>query len=55
MENANTEIERKYLTTSEGWRTDAPGQPIVQGYLTPHGGQAVVRVRVAGERAFLTI
>ncbi len=55
MDHANTEIERKYLTRSEAWRSGATGQRIVQGYLTSHGGPAVVRVRVAGEDAFLTI
>ena len=55
MENANTEIERKFLTTSDGWRGADSVEKLVQGYLTPHANGAVVRVRVAGDRAFLTI
>lgn len=53
-----TEIERKFLVTGEGWRQAAlgPGLPLRQGYLAAGGGTApVVRVRLAGEAAFLTI
>ena len=52
---ANREIERKFLTTSDAWRTAQPGERLVQGYLTLPGGPAVVRVRTSGSGAFLTI
>ncbi|WP_043362754.1 CYTH domain-containing protein [Belnapia sp. F-4-1] len=49
-----TEIERKFLVTSEAWRAEAgPGTRLRQGYL--HAGTPVVRIRQAGELAFLTI
>ncbi|MBL6076581.1 CYTH domain-containing protein [Belnapia sp. T18] len=49
-----TEIERKFLVTSEAWRADAgQGTRLRQGYL--HTGTPVVRIRQAGELAFLTI
>lgn len=50
------EIERKFLVAAEGWRAGARGVPYRQGYLSA-GERAgcTVRVRVAGERAFLTI
>lgn len=49
------EIERKFLVADEGWRAAAgPGQPMCQGYLA--GGRRVsVRVRVAGEQAWLNL
>jgi adenylate cyclase len=52
------EIERKFLVASDGWRAAAtgPGVPIAQGYLASGGGGLpVVRVRIAGDAAFLTI
>jgi CYTH domain-containing protein len=49
-----TEIERKFLVTSGSWRAGAgPGIRLRQGYL--HAGTPVVRIRQAGELAFLTI
>ncbi|MGK7869035.1 CYTH domain-containing protein [Falsiroseomonas sp. E2-1-a20] len=50
------EIERKFLVAGDGWRQAAtgPGVPIRQGYLSTSAA-AVVRVRRAGPRAFLTI
>ncbi len=48
------EIERKFLVASDAWRTGARGVPYRQGYLDTGAG-CTVRVRVAGERAFLTI
>jgi adenylate cyclase len=50
------EIERKFLVAGDGWRHAAsgPGVPIRQGYLSVDAA-AVVRVRRAGPRAFLTI
>ncbi|MDH5857306.1 CYTH domain-containing protein [Lampropedia aestuarii] len=47
------EIERKFLVTGEGWRS-APSERLSQGYLC-HEPERTVRVRIAGEQAFLTI
>jgi adenylate cyclase len=49
------EIERKFLVRSEAWRTQAErGERLVQGYLanTPFSS---IRVRMAGEQAWLNI
>lgn len=48
------EIERKYLVDTARWTPRGPGTPYRQGYLSSHP-ERVVRVRIAGERAFLTI
>ena len=50
------DIERKFLVTGDDWRPGAHGVLYRQGYLGA-GDQAVctVRVRVAGDRAWLTI
>jgi adenylate cyclase len=49
------EIERKFLVTGEGWRQPASRQTrFSQGYLSRDPARTV-RVRLAGERAFLTI
>jgi adenylate cyclase len=53
------EIERKFLVTDDRWRGAAlgPGLLLRQGYLRGGGGpnHPVVRVRLAGAEAFLTI
>lgn len=49
-----TEIERKFLVTSDVWRAGAEGVPIRQGYLCADAGR-VVRVRRKGDDAYLTI
>jgi CYTH domain-containing protein len=51
------EMERKFLVVGNGWRTAAlgPAVPLRQGYLTGGADTPVVRVRLAGEAAFLTI
>lgn len=48
------EIERKFLVIGDHWRDLAPGIHYRQGYLqrTP---EKTVRVRIAGEKSFLTI
>ncbi|HAH54720.1 MAG TPA: adenylate cyclase [Flavobacterium sp.] len=49
------EIERKFLVTSEDFKTEAFAQNrIVQGYLSSVPGRTV-RVRIKGNRGFLTI
>jgi adenylate cyclase len=49
------EIERKFLVTGDSWRDDViEATRIMQGYLSD-GDTATVRVRVKGERGFITI
>ena len=48
------EIERKFLVVGEGWREAGPSVAMRQGYLGG-GDEATVRVRVAGDEAFLTV
>lgn len=49
------EIERKFLVAGDGWRQQASSQTrFSQGYLSRDPARTV-RVRLAGERAFLTI
>ncbi|MDJ0923555.1 MAG: CYTH domain-containing protein [Acidimicrobiia bacterium] len=49
-----TEIERKYLVAGEEWRALGRGSDFRQGYLSTVK-ERTVRVRVAGERGYLTI
>jgi adenylate cyclase len=49
-----TEIERKFLVSSEAWREGPPGTPICQGYLCKDPERSV-RVRIKGEAGFLTV
>lgn len=52
-----TEIERKFLVASDAWRHHPQsdgGRRLVQGYLSRDPARTV-RVRVAGEQAWLTI
>lgn len=48
------EIERKFLVAGDQWRSAAHGVRVRQGYLAT-GPPATVRVRIAGERAYLTV
>lgn len=49
------EIERKFLVEGDGWRDAVESEThIMQGYLA-NNQNATVRVRVAGEQAWLTI
>ncbi len=48
------EIERKFLVAGDGWRGQAEGTLIRQGYVA-RTRDRVVRVRVAGDQAFLTV
>jgi adenylate cyclase len=48
------EIERKFLVVGDAWRASGRPTRIVQGYLT-RDPERVVRVRTAGERAFVTL
>lgn len=50
-----TEIERKFLLSNDGWRTQSDGgSRIMQGYLA-NKPACTVRVRVRAERAWLTV
>jgi CYTH domain-containing protein len=48
------EIERKFLVVGEGWRGGGLAVEIRQGYLNLDPDRTV-RVRIAGEAAFLTV
>lgn len=48
------EIERKFLIDSSIWQPDRKGVAIVQAYLAVYPSPTV-RVRIAGEKAFLTV
>jgi CYTH domain-containing protein len=47
------EIERKFLVKGDRWRSLGSGTRYAQGYLA--SGVPTVRVRVAGDRGYLTI
>lgn len=49
-----TEIERKFLVVGDAWRESAQGVRYRQGYLSTNKARTV-RVRIAGDKAFLTI
>ena len=48
------EIERKFLVTGDAWRTLGQATLLRQGYLSLDPSRTV-RVRIDGERAFITI
>ena len=48
------EIERKFLVTGTAWKARVKGVRTRQGYLSTTPGRTV-RVRVAGNRGFLTV
>ena len=48
------EIERKFLVTGEAWRTLAAATLYRQGYLSV-AKESTVRVRIAGEKGYLTV
>jgi adenylate cyclase len=48
------EIEHKFLVRREAWKPAKPGVLYRQGYLSSVK-ERVVRVRIAGEKAFLTV
>ena len=50
----NIEIERKFLLKNDLWRKNAVGIHYAQGYLN-NAGENTFRIRIAGEKAFLTI
>lgn len=48
------EIERKFLVKGDAWRPPIPGKRYCQGYVV-QPGDVTVRVRIAGDRGFLTL
>ncbi|WP_367873433.1 CYTH domain-containing protein [Luteolibacter sp. Populi] len=48
------ETERKFLLKSDAWRDGPPGLRMSQGYLA-RDKERSVRIRLAGDKAFLTI
>ena len=48
------EIERKFLVVGDGWRGRVPGVLYRQGYIA-RTHDRVVRIRVAGDKGFLTV
>ncbi len=49
------EIERKFLVTSDEFKTDATSETrIVQGFLNTHPDRTV-RVRIKGDKGFITV
>lgn len=48
------EIERKFLVDGSRWQPEGAGVCFRQGYLCPGTG-ITVRIRVAGEQAFITV
>ena len=48
------EIERKFLVDTKKWQPSGSGKKIKQGYLSVDP-ERVVRVRISGQEAFLTI
>ncbi|MCW5313869.1 CYTH domain-containing protein [Nostoc sp. KVJ3] len=48
------EIERKYLVRGDSWRGLAEGSVYRQGYIATQD-QATVRIRIVGEKSYLTI
>jgi len=51
----SVEIERKFLVKGDSWRSLATGKLYRQGYIPTQDGLTTVRVRVVGERGYLTI
>lgn len=51
------ETERKFLLLGDTWRQEAvtPPETLVQGYFPRISGGPTVRVRISGEKAFLTV
>ena len=48
------EIERKFLVVDDSWREQATGTAFRQGFLSTQK-ERVVRIRVAGNKGFVTI
>ena len=51
----STEIERKFLVRDDAWRDQAVGVAYRQGFLSTDKKNRTVRVRIAGDLAYLTV
>ena len=49
------EIERKFLVINDNWRSLAQGKVYRQGYIETANKITTIRVRIIGEKAYLTI
>ncbi len=49
------EIERKFLVKNDSWRAEAKGLPYSQGYISATQPGQTVRVRLAGDKGYLTL
>ncbi|PSF31157.1 adenylate cyclase [Aphanothece hegewaldii CCALA 016] len=49
------EIERKFLVKGDAWKKQAKSKLYRQGYIATKDGITTVRIRIAGEQAFITI
>ncbi|MGK7946030.1 MAG: CYTH domain-containing protein [Microcystaceae cyanobacterium] len=49
------EIERKFLVTNNQWRKLGEGKLYRQGYIRTENSETSVRVRIAGNKGYLTI
>ncbi len=49
------EIERKFLVINDNWRSLAQGKVYRQGYIATANKITTIRVRIIGEKAYLTI
>lgn len=47
------EIERKFLVQGTAWKQEAEGKKYSQGYI--YADNCVVRARIAGDKAYLTV
>lgn len=48
------EIEKKFLVKGTSWKENATAEEFIQGYICSGDG-ATVRVRIAGEKSYITI
>ncbi|MDJ0728974.1 MAG: CYTH domain-containing protein [Crocosphaera sp.] len=49
------EIERKFLVINDNWRSLGQGKVYKQGYISTGKKMTTIRVRIIGEKAYLTI
>ncbi len=49
------ETERKFLITDTSWLQSEKGIPFRQGYISTSDSKTTVRLRIAGDKGFLTI
>jgi adenylate cyclase len=50
------EIERKFLVKNDRWKQHADaGEYYRQAFIYSRGGKSIVRIRIAGEKAYITL